>query len=62
MSKTNDTYRELTSNELDAVSGGVAYEGQCTPCGSRGSGGPPSEPANAAAMRAWNNLLTQYGY
>ena len=23
MSKTNDTYRELTSNELDAVSGGT---------------------------------------
>jgi hypothetical protein len=28
MSKTNDTYRELTSNELDAVSGGAQQE--CT--------------------------------
>jgi bacteriocin-like protein len=63
---SNDTSRlgrELTIDELNAVTGGVSYEGQCTPChGSRSSGGPPSEPANAAAMRAWNNLLTQYGY
>ena len=55
-------FSELTDTELDAVTGGVMYEGQCTPCHGYSPGGPPSAPANAAAMRAWNNLLTQYGY
>ena len=32
MSKTNDASRELTENELDAVSGGVA----CSPCSELG--------------------------
>jgi|KBSMisStaDraftv2_1062788.scaffolds.fasta_scaffold1285312_3 hypothetical protein len=58
--------RELTIDELDAVSGGAATEG------SSGSfhafGGiaagdyPPSAPANAGAMKAWNDLLRQYGF
>ena len=54
---------ELTKTELDAVSGGVAAEG-----GSSwghaywGGGTPPSYPANAAAMKAWNDLLHQYGF
>jgi bacteriocin-like protein len=55
---------ELTEAELNAVTGGVMYEGQCTPCHGHSQlpGGPPSAPANAAAMAAWNNLLTQYGF
>jgi hypothetical protein len=61
--KIMSTERELTIDELDAVSGGVAAEG-----GSSwghaywGGGTPPSLPANAAAMKAWNDLLHQYGF
>ena len=56
--------RELTNDERDAVSGGVSYEGQCTPChgSSQSSGGPPSAPANAATMALWNGLLRLHGY
>jgi hypothetical protein len=54
--------RELTSNELDAVSGGVAAEGGSTLSHAFWGRTPPSFPANAAAMEAWNNLLHQYGF
>jgi hypothetical protein len=54
--------RELTIDELDAVSGGAA----CSPCSSWGDtggpAGPPSAPANAATMALWNGLLRLYGY
>jgi bacteriocin-like protein len=58
-----NTERELTINELDAVSGGLATpdgSGWChhTPL-NLGPGGPP---ANAAAMAAWNDLLREYGF
>jgi hypothetical protein len=29
MSKTNDTFRELNSNELNGVSGGYVYDATC---------------------------------
>jgi bacteriocin-like protein len=59
-----NTERELTEAELNAVTGGIMYEGQCTPChGSQSPGtGTTTGPANAAAMAAWNDLLRQYGY
>lgn len=55
---------ELTKIELDAVSGGAATEGGSFIHGYPGIGGdyPPSPPANAAAMKAWNDLLRQYGF
>jgi hypothetical protein len=50
MSKTNDTYRDLTSNELDAVSGGL------------GPDNLQKKNATSPAIDAWNKLLHQYGY
>jgi bacteriocin-like protein len=56
-----NTERELTEDELNAVTGGLMYVGQCSPCHAEYFPGRPP-PANAAAMAAWNNLLTQYGF
>lgn len=53
--------RELTNDELEAVSGGAA----CSPCSdwdTRPVPGPSSAPANAATMALWNGLLRLYGY
>ena len=55
MSKTNDTCRELTSDELNAVSGGANIEWTYTK--QDGGGGNDAGPAIAA----WNTLLKQYG-
>jgi hypothetical protein len=59
-----NTERELTIDELDAVSGGAATEGGSWIHGYPGInvGYPPSAPANAAAMAAWNDLLSRYGF
>jgi hypothetical protein len=63
MSKTNEPSKLLTDSELDAVSGGVAAEGgSFSGHAYWGGGTPPSFPANAAAMKAWNDLLHQYGF
>ena len=55
---------ELTKIELDAVRGGAATTGGSFIHGYPGinAGDPPSPPANAAAMKAWNDLLHQYGF
>jgi hypothetical protein len=55
-----NTERELTSDELDAVSGGSAMDAIIDQSFPRFNDGRP--PANAAAMRVWNNLLGQYGF
>jgi hypothetical protein len=66
MSKTNETSRnELADSELDAVCGGKAGMGSSSygPGYNSGGGGyPPSPPANAAAMAAWNDLLKPNGF
>ena len=64
MTKTIDTSRELTIDELDAVSGGgdlsiskfIDTSSSSLPFGS-GSGTTPRTPAGA-----WNDLLENYGY
>jgi bacteriocin-like protein len=67
MSKSNDTYRELTNNELDAVSGGADYITHSidTPSisgdGGGGSGGGGGGNAGAA-IAAWNKCLGVFGY
>jgi hypothetical protein len=59
MSKTNDTYRELTSNEVDAVSGGASgqhiQDAIIEDVGGGGGGG--ITPAGA-----WNACLKVFGY
>jgi hypothetical protein len=55
MSKTNDTYRELTSNELDAVSGGLGPD-------NLQKKNATNPPVWGPAIDAWNKLLHQYGY
>ena len=69
MSNTNDTFRELTSNELDAVSGGANACGSgpldCVALfttlgdtvGGGGGGGGVTTPAGA-----WNDCLHGYGF
>jgi bacteriocin-like protein len=61
MGKTNETHRELTINELDAVSGGsiVAHDlGPDNLQKKNVTNAPPWGPA----MDAWNKLLHRYGY
>jgi hypothetical protein len=62
----NLDHRELTDNELDVVSGGLATPGGSWIHPNSGIGGvggtAPSAPANAAAMAAWGDLLRQYGF
>jgi hypothetical protein len=65
MEKIMSNERELTKIELDAVSGGAATEGSSGSFhafGGIGAGYPASPPANEAAMKAWNDLLRQYGF
>jgi hypothetical protein len=62
MEKMMNPERELTGDELDAVSGAVMYVGQCTPCHYSITLSPSSVPANAAAMAVWNDLLRQNGF
>jgi len=57
MSKTTDTDRELTNNELDTVSGGAL--GFIEPRFPRDSGGGGGDAG--PAINAWNKLLHQYG-
>jgi len=57
-----NTERELTSDELDTVNGGIIAEGGSTVSHPLWGRSPPSFPANAAAMNAWNDLLHQYGF
>jgi hypothetical protein len=68
MSKTNDTSRELTNDELDRVSGGADYITHSidTPSisgdgGGGGSGGGGGGNAGAA-IAAWNKCLGVFGY
>jgi hypothetical protein len=53
--------RELTSGELDAVSGGISAVDAAAELSfpSFNDGRPP---ANAAAMAVWNRLLSQNGF
>ena len=51
--------RELSSDELDAVTGGLVVPAIIQPLIALDIGRPP---ANAAAMAAWNNLLRQNGF
>jgi bacteriocin-like protein len=51
-----NTERELTNDELDAVSGGVAN------ANASGDSGGWSLPVNYEAMTVWNTLLGQYGF
>jgi bacteriocin-like protein len=54
-----DIDRELTENELDAVSGGLSIQkhfDQASSNGGDGGGG------SATPTSAWNTLLYQYGY
>jgi hypothetical protein len=53
---------ELTKIELDAVSGGVAAEGGSDSGHPFWASHPREFPANDAAMKAWNDLLHQYGF
>ena len=60
MSKTNDELRELRDDEIDGVTGGLvvsAIFGQ--PLIAWNIDRPP---ANAAAMAAWKDLLSQNGF
>ena len=68
MSKTNETCRELTVDELDGVSGGADYITHSidTPSisgdgGGGGSGGGGGGNAGAA-IAAWNKCLGVFGY
>jgi hypothetical protein len=57
MSKTKDTDRELTNNELEAVGGGAL--GLIEPRFPRDAGGGGGDAG--PAINAWNTLLHQYG-
>ena len=60
MTKTNDELRELRDDEIDGVTGGLvvsAIFGQ--PLIAWNIDRPP---ANAAAMAAWKDLLSQNGF
>jgi hypothetical protein len=69
MSKTNDTSRdeltindlnrELRDDELAGVSGGLVVLAIIQPLIALDIG---RQPANAAAMAAWNTLLRQNGF
>jgi hypothetical protein len=58
MGKIMNTERELTIEELDMVTGGLVVPALIQPLIALTVG----LPQNSAAMGAWNNLLTQYGY
>jgi hypothetical protein len=57
MSKTTDTDRELTSSELDAVTGGAL--GCIEPRFPRDAGGGGDA---GSAIDAWNKCLGVFGY
>ena len=70
MRKTNDAFRELTSNELDAVSGGSTNGGNVvggwdlrSSSGPIGPDGPTTPGGNPGpAIDAWNKCLGIFGY
>jgi len=59
MNKTNDTSRELTSDELDSVSGGNGrhFDDAVIDLDVGGGGGGTTTPAGA-----WNDCLKVFGY
>jgi bacteriocin-like protein len=64
MSKTNDTCRELTIDELEAVSGGADYITHSidTPSISGDGGGGGGGGNAGTAIAAWNKCLGVFGY
>jgi len=53
--------KELLDHELDTVTGGLVVPAIIQPLIALGGIGP-GQPANAAAMRVWNDLLRQNGF